>query len=380
MEDLLRAIAQNDVPGAIGAFDAAMARGEDPWRVHLDLYPLAQRVLNPPFINPHLPKMHAICREFLPYLEAEDLPALVRVEVGEYARRPLLPETPRADPPRGAVTFADIEAAVSQGDRAELAARMAAFDARQGSHELVRRLALLGSGYLDSTLGHAISCTVFILQEMLARSDHDRWPVFAGLAEYFCRGHFEHTPTWRTREKHWTAEDLNREALRAVSAGGVVNLHHTITLYSVDRTRAWLSDEELAHMQDACASFMGEKQASPVAFETTETTSPSDYKAFLEVFLGLNAPATVASLGGLLGSREERRRLGRYLSKAVCDAYQGEYDPHFLTGLGAALWVIERFWDQPPIAYNGLLQYVTYFYRGLQRTKSGASFNRPASR
>lgn len=364
MEAVLQAISQDDVSAAVRAFDAAMARGEDPWRVHLKLYPLAQRVLNPPFINPHLPKMHAICREFLPYLEAEDLPALVRVEVGEYARRPLLPEVPRGNPSRGEVAFADVEAAVTRGDRAELATAMAAFGTRQGGGELARRLVLLGSGYLDNTLGHAISCTVFVLQEMLERSDQDPWPVFDGLAEYFCKGHFEHTPARRGHGNPWTEEDWSKESLRAVSGGGIVNLHHTITLYSLDRARTWLKAEELAHMQEACASFMGEKQASPVELEMAEASLPTDYETFRAAFLGLDAPATVALMGGL-ATREERRRLGRYLIKAVCDAYRGDYDPHFLTGLGAALWVMERFRGEPAIACKGLLQYITYFYRGL---------------
>ena len=57
--------------------------------------------------------------------------------------------------------------------------------------------------------------------------------------------------------------------------------------------------------------------------------------------------------------------MGKYLVKGVADLYQGNYDPHYLTGLGSALWVINEYRDEPQIAVNALRQYVNYFFAGL---------------
>jgi hypothetical protein len=64
----------------------------------------------------------------------------------------------------------------------------------------------------------------------------------------------------------------------------------------------------------------------------------------------------------LIPTPEGRRQLGRYLIKGVCDQYQGSYNPHFLTGLGSALWVVDHYRDRPALALNGLRQYLNYFF------------------
>jgi hypothetical protein len=75
--DLLQAVEASNVAGASELFRERLQRGTDPWEIHLSLFPVVQRVLNPPFINPHLPKMYRICRELIPYLEEEDVAPLI---------------------------------------------------------------------------------------------------------------------------------------------------------------------------------------------------------------------------------------------------------------------------------------------------------------
>ncbi len=162
------------------------------WKIHLSLFPVAQRVLNPPFINPHLPKMYSICRDFHPYPREEEIPALVMLEISEYARRPKLEKIPRGRL-NSSASFMDIESAIRQGAREKAAALLYAFQEQKGKEELARRLLLLGSGYLDQSLGHSVSCTAIISLEMMERTDQDPWPTLATLADYFCKGQF-HTP------------------------------------------------------------------------------------------------------------------------------------------------------------------------------------------
>src|SRR3990172_4599135 len=105
--ELLQKMDASDSESVPALLKGELAGGKRAWDLHLSLFPVAARVLNPPFINPHLPKMYRICREFLPYLEEGDLPALVELEVKEYTARPKLQEFPRVAGPQSPVEFSE---------------------------------------------------------------------------------------------------------------------------------------------------------------------------------------------------------------------------------------------------------------------------------
>lgn len=357
---LLQKVDDSDQDGAAALLGSDLARPGRAWAVHLSLFPVVQRVANPPFINPHLPKMYGILRDFLPYLAADDLPALVRLETNEYTRRTKLKAlTPAAV--RRAVSFADVEAAFREADRQKAADLLQAFLDQKGKEELARNLLLLGSGYLTDSLGHAVSCTGFILLEMMAQPDQDPWPTLTALAEYFCRGRFHTRPELRRAEDLRSGETLATYLPRATSGTGFLNLHHTITLYAIGRVRHLLSDAEYGHLLASWLDFLGDKtvEALPAVPAARTVTG---YEDFYQRFSGQAEGEVLACLAGMISSEAGRRQAGRYLIKAVCDSYQGEYDPHFLTGLGAALWVVEHSRDQAPLAISALRQYVNFFF------------------
>ena len=360
MEQLLQRMEQADQAGAGEQLKAELDKGERPWEIHLALFPLVQRVENPPFINPHLPKMYRIIREFLPCLETDDLPPLLQLEINEYTRLPK--SAPLTKPTRlpPAVAFAAIESAIRTKEREKTAALLLAFLEQQGHAELARRLLLLGSGYLNPTLGHSLSCTTFILLEMSERRDQDPWPTLSTVADYFCRGHFHTTPELHTAAIPAPAE-LDRQLLRATSGDGIVNLHHTITRYAIERMRPLLSDAEYAHMLSCWIDFLGTKEATPFTAPAA-APAPADYASFYRSFAQRQTKPVLAALAGLIPAPEGRRQLGRDLIKGVCDQYQGSYNPHFLTGLGSALWVVDHYRDRPTLALNGLRQYLNYFF------------------
>jgi hypothetical protein len=165
--DLLQALEVSDITRTNELFVEEMRKGGDPWEIHLALFPSVQQVLNPPFINPHLPKMYSIYRQLMPYLEKDEIPAFIGLELMEYARRPKLQKLPKGKPLTTPVSFKDVESAIREQDRGKTAVLMATFYAQAGGAELARRLLLLGSGYLQDSLGHSVSCTAFILLEML---------------------------------------------------------------------------------------------------------------------------------------------------------------------------------------------------------------------
>jgi hypothetical protein len=364
--ELLEAIIRSKAPRAVAIFDQTLGKARSVWDIHLSLFPAAQRVLNPPFINPHLPKMHAIYREFLPYLDKDDIPSLVRLEVNEYARQDKLGELPRPASWPSAASFEDIERAIGQKDWKETASRMAAFLEREGPETFARRLLLLGSGYLNHSLGHSFSCTAFILLEMMERADQDPWPVLVLMADYFCKGGFLKTPELNESALLFSEKDYLQGLQRAISGKGIVNLHHTITLYAIERTRHLFTNHEYGHLLAMWAAFMKGKEAEPLLTGIPPASKPEDFSRFLEVFSRRETFPILNMAARMISSERDRKELGRFLVKGVCQLYQGNYDPHFITGLGSALWVMERFRDSPAVVVSALHQYLDYYFAGIQ--------------
>jgi len=364
--DLLQAIESSDVVGASELFRERVRGGADSWEIHLSLFPIVQRVLNPPFINPHLPKMYRIFREFTPYLRKEDISPLVQLEITEYGKRAKLAKLPKTGLLAFPVSFRDIESAIGEQDWKKTADLMATFHAQEGGAELARQLLLLGSGYLEHSLGHSVSCTAFILLEMMQRKDQDAWPVLVTLADYFCKGRFYIAPTIRRSPEPSSDEVLEHHLLRATSGQGIVNLHHTIAFYAIQRVRQLFTLEEYNHMIGAWIEFMGGKEAELVELRGSKIEGMPDYPRFYEVFSRLEAKPVVVSALGMIASPEGRQQLGRFLVKGLCDKYQGDYNPHYLTGLGSALWVVDQHGKKTAVATGALYQYLSFFFHGLQ--------------
>lgn len=361
-DNLLQALDKSDVAKASKLFQKQIRKGTDAWEIHLSLFPVVQGVLNPPYINPHLPKMYHIYRELVPYLEKDEIPALIHLEVTEYGRRPKLEKLPKADLLTSSVSVSEIESAIREQDWEKAAISMASFYAQEGGEELARRLLLLGSGYLDQSLGHSVSCTAFILLEMMEREDRDAWPALATLADYFCKGQFHTTPAIQESTAFPSDEDFEHHVLRATSGRGIVNLHHAITLYAIERVRQFFSKEQYDHMIGAWISFMENKKEEQIALDNTGTEPAADYTQFYDTFSKLEAKTAVASVAGMMVSQQGRQQLGRFLIKGLCDQYQGNYNPHYLTGLGSTLWVMDRYWNRPSIAINALFQYIDFLF------------------
>ena len=365
-KSLLEAIDASDVDRALEICAQMVRQGGDPWKIHLSLFPAVQGIQNPPFINPHQPKMYAVCRELMPYLSEGRTTALLSLEIREYAKRPKMEKIPRVNrlPPR--VEFKDIETAIRANDPEKTAALMATFLNQASGAELARCLLLLGSGYLTSSLGHSVSCIVFILLEMLERTELDPWPALSALALYFCKGRFSTTPSLKKSNPFTEKKASNRQILRATSGTGFVPLHHTITRYAIERARRFLGQEDNIHMVNAWIDFLGDKGEERVSLEGISSEPVQEYGSFFKKFSTLETKPVVASLRGLAGSQEGRHKIKRFLVQGVCEKYQGAYDPHYLTGLGSALWILDQYWQDAPLVTNSLVQYLDFFFDGIR--------------
>ncbi len=370
--NLFQALEASDVVGASEKFREEIRNGHDAWEIHLSLFPVAMRVLNPPFINAHLPKMYAIYSDLIPYLNREDIPALIQLEINEYARRPLMEKLPRANPLSSPVSFSEVESAIREQDWEKTTVLMATFYEQKGGKELSRRFLLLGSGYLDDSLGHSFSCTSFILLKMMEHTDHDPWPALTTLAGFFCKARFHTTPPLRRSKDLREDGTLYDPMLRATRGRGLIKMHNTITRYAIERTRHLFSEKEYDHMIGAWIAYMGNRREEGVSPESHGMGPVTDYTRFYEIFSRQEAKPVVAALSGMISSEEGRQQMGRFLIKGLCDHYAGRYDPHCLTGLGSALWVMERYWNRPPIPLNAFFQYVDFYFDSVKSRSSGS--------
>ena len=363
---MLEAIEASDVDRALETSVKMMNQGGNPWEIHLSLFPTVQRVQNLPFINPHLPKMYAIYRELVPHLSEGRMGVFLSLEIREYTRRPKMEKIPRVNRLSSHVGFKDVEAAIRANDPEKAAALMATFLNRESGAEFARCLLLLGSGYLNSSLGHSVSCTAFILSEMLERTDVDPWPALSALAFYFCKGRFHTTPAPKKSNPFMGKQASDHHMLRATSGRGFTALHHTITRYAIERVRRFLGQEDYFHMVNAWIAFLGDKREEKVSLEGASAEPAKEYDQFYERFSTLKTKPVVASLSGMIGSQEGRQKIKRFLVQGVCDKYQGAYDPHYLTGLGSALWALDQYWQDIPLVTNSLVQYLDFFFSGIK--------------
>ncbi len=362
--DLLKAIETSNVSEAVRLLDSETASGKDPREIRASLFAPVQRVLNPPFINPHLPKMYRICRELAKSLDKESLYPLVRLEITEYAKRPKLEPLEKGEVRTETVSFGQIETALTGTDPGETAGLMYAFWTQAGGSELARRMLLLGSGYLGKSLGHSISCTAFIFLEAIERHDQDPWPALAMIADYFHRGRFSQTP--HIKSEPVSEADLANHLLRAASGRGIINLHHTITLYAIERVRQLFNQEEYNHLLHEWIDFLGDKEAEVVTLIGGRSSAGESAPLLDDVIAGLNTHATLAALSGMLGSDSERSKVGQSLIRGIIGLYQGDYNPHYLTGLGSALWALDNYAGERQIVLNAFFQYLDYFYSDLK--------------
>ena len=361
--DLLAAIEHSNLVEARTSLKLILDDDQtDPRSVRQALFPAVHRVINPPFINPHLSKMYAINREFLPYLQAKDIASLLRIEVEEYTRREKLPALARPASNPSTASFAKIERSIAENDVTDTAIGMAAFLGAAGPAQLTKKLLLLGSGFFNHSLGHSVSCTAFILQEMIIRTDEDPWPVLVLLADYFCKGGFQQTPELQFAGLGAYREVYLEELRKAVSGSGIVALHHTITLYAIERSRHHFEPQEYDHMLTMWQHMMDSKGKKLHPVEASTAVALPDYPGFYSVFSQYDPVEVLNMVKGALGEAAERRRLESYLIKAVLQCYNGQYNPHCLTGLGSALWIIDNFHDHPDIVMNALLQYLEFFF------------------
>jgi hypothetical protein len=119
-------------------------------------------------------------------------------------------------------------------------------------------------------------------------------------------------------------------------------------------------------MVNAWIDFLGDKREERGSLEGVAFEPAEKYDQFYERFLTLKAKPVMASLSSMIGSQEGRQKIKRFLIQGVCDKYQGAYDPHYLTGLGSALWVLDQYWQDAPLVTNSLVQYLDFFFSGIK--------------
>ncbi len=92
----------------------------------------------------------------------------------------------------------------------------------------------------------------------------DLWPALLLLADYFIKGGFDTTPPLREPPPA-LEEALPDFILRSTTGSSFIDIHHTITLYAIERARHLFSRPEYAHLVASWLDWMGEKKSHEVS-------------------------------------------------------------------------------------------------------------------
>jgi hypothetical protein len=98
----------------------------------------------------------------------------------------------------------------------------------------------------------------------------------------------------------------------------------------------------------------------------TAARAIDDYDDFKRAFVQFDADRVLGLAGGMLEGLDHRSRLCSFLVESVCDLYQGNYNPHYLTGLGALLWVLDTYHREAGLVQNALYQYLDFFFSAMK--------------
>ena len=132
-----------------------------------------------------------------------------------------------------------------------------------------------------------------------------------------------------------------------------------------ERVRHLLSNKEYLHMLSSWTRWMGSKQADSVAvLRAPAATTYEEFREAVAVGDAQKAISTLVALLPLESGPSASNKIGHYLTNAVCDLYLGDYDPHFLNGLGSLLWIAEYYSEDPEIVAHAIGQYLRYFMNG----------------
>jgi len=111
---------------------------------------------------------------------------------------------------------------------------------------------------------------------------------------------------------------------------------------------------------------MGKKELEELEIQSPKEIKPFGYPEFWDIFSKMDAKSVITYSKDLMSSPKGRKKLGSFLIKGLCDKYNGDYNPHYLTGLGSSLFMVERYWNKPPIVENALYQYLDFFFDGIR--------------
>jgi hypothetical protein len=110
------------------------------------------------------------------------------------------------------------------------------------------------------------------------------------------------------------------------------------------------------------SKMMHGKKEKQFSLEKLDAEKPDDFERFFTFFSRYDPVLVPDMVKASLDSNNDRQRMGYYLIKNVLQSYNGQYNPHSLTGLGSTLWIIKNFSDHPAIVTSAVFQYLDYFF------------------
>ncbi len=208
---------------------------------------------------------------------------------------------------------------------------------REDKERLFNSLMRLGTQNLADTIGHSISCFYPVLTEMFAADHPASGTALLSLIMYFCRYRYTHK---NYKKKTEPFEGSKSKLLRRCAKDHTIfDLHQMITFYTMQswEQEVW-NDNQLIPWSKLSAWTANKTEADYAEYVSEKDNSsqiPETYAEWDVIFRG-HDQKKIITVACQLVSRDWEKTCD-WLFRAYCDYYTPDWDPHYFTGLYAAL-------------------------------------------
>lgn len=237
---------------------------------------------------------------------------------------------------------------------------------------LFQTLLLSGSAFISDTLGHSLSCFFPVVEDLMAANHPHATTGLLSYLMYLVRYGISDDLVQKIAQKSEKPQDYVTLLKRCASGSGIVNIHHTITLYIFT---AWEEAKFNAERQVPYSLLLEWLDEKKVDQERERRVGPSlhaddlphTYQEFAELFSFEHLDHTIATIFMLLEIFPQRTV--DWLFRIYASYYTPQnWNPHYYTSLYAALCLFlgEKIHDE--IACRMAIdQAVRYFAEGITK-------------
>lgn len=233
---------------------------------------------------------------------------------------------------------------------------------------MIQALLMHGAHAVPETLGHSFSCFLQVMEDIVRTGHSAQASALLSYVMYLCRFSYPDDLLQAEEEAEKIPADFSRFIMYCASGDGIVNLHHTITLYLFMQWEKAEFNEETVVPYGILADWAGEKafdtdRKDRVSPPAPPRIDPADtYTEFEQEFSFDDLERSMLYLFANLEAQPDKA--ADFIFRLYTSRYGSlsGWDPHYITGLYSALGLFLNHETGDPAAPRMALdQAVRYF-------------------